>query len=172
MRRLMIIAAALLLFLPAATAHQTVDGTSHTGKTEVYGIPTLPCTDDVHVDPVHVGVDPADQISMPAYRDLVPDCLIAACPQDIYLFTVTLELVDPSPGDAVSISVVGDLPGLGSWSMSDAIAAPTSTYPSAVATHDDPVAEVTVQLGGCNRATTVVVQGILVDGDVDYRLTY
>jgi len=138
--RFFALALLLILFVPQSSAHQTVAATSSTGDVDTWGISPPPvCPDGIKA------------------------CLQPQpCPADIYFFTVTLRLLDPSPADVVALTVVADPPA-GTQPV---------PYPTDVATASDPVAEVTVQLGGCNRATTAVVTGILVDGEVSYELTY
>lgn len=158
---------ALLTTLPQAAAHQTVYGTTSTGDQDTWGIP----------DP---SLGPGGMCGYDFEKFHVETvCLLEPCPQDIYTFTVRLELVDPSPGDVVALSVLGD-----AWSLGESIGGsmqigdPTTfspqvhTYPTEVATYDDPVADIQVTLGGCNRATTAIVSGVVVDGEASYRLTY
>lgn len=78
------------------------------------------------------------------------------CPQDIFWVTLVLELDNPSPNAAVSLTVADRLP---------------QSAPADVATASDPTAEVSVQLGGCNREATAVVTGLVAPGGESYTLT-
>jgi hypothetical protein len=77
-----------------------------------------------------------------------------ACPQVITTWTVTLTLEDPAPTDVVSLSVEGS-PGAG----------------VDVATGQTTTAQVSfTQNNGCQPAAQVA--GLVVDGSVDYTLTF
>lgn len=73
-----------------------------------------------------------------------------ACPQVAYEANVTLTLLHPAPGDRVLLS--------GQKTTADA----------AVATWDDPVANVQYASGGCGGYLEVV--GLTVSGDLGYTL--
>jgi len=78
------------------------------------------------------------------------------CPADFFDADLTLELQDPPKNAAVSLTVADTMP---------------YEAPVDVATADDPIAEITVQLGGCNRAATAIVTGLVAPTAVDYTLT-
>lgn len=180
----------LLILVPQAAAHQTVSGTSSTGNVDTWGLITgrLPQCDAVPDLNVAMSSSDPTQADLSGAIGRIPPtdtgCLLEPCPMDIYWFTVTLTLLDASPGDAVSLSV-DRLAGPGPMDLSELFTSsyefdPSNPLPGTpnphrgtdVATYDDPVAQVVVQLGGCDRQETAIVTGLLVDGEVDYELTY
>ncbi len=128
---------------------ETATGTASVGHVDVYGIAVDP--------PVTDGCTIAPQDAA---------CLVQGCNGDAWFFTIRLTLVDPHPGDRVLLTQAGDQPALYQHAVS------MSGQFAGVATYEDPVVYINVQLGGCNTSTTVAVAGLTVDGHVAYKLDH
>ena len=145
----------LLLAYPANAGTGTA--TSSTGNVDTWNLP-------------HPEVPPCN-VTKVSLQNVAKTCgLVYACPQYIAWYYVTLTLVDPSPGDMVAVTAVGK-PGT-PLLVEDLANGNPSLYPTDIATYDDPVAQVPVQIGGCDPHPTVVVTGLLVEGEVTYEIAY
>lgn len=147
--------AACTLILFVAPQGSAATATSSTGDVDTWGISSFTC------------FVPQDT---PSVKDpLGGGCLTKVCPDVFYTYAITLRLIDPSPGDLVSLAVAGETPAPVGGSISGG---PTVNNIAAdVATYSDPVAEVWVTVGGC-RELVATVTGILVDGEVEYEISY